>query len=328
MAITSGFFDSVNGDRLYDADQMSKYFDGLVSDGVYESIGGRFCVRPSSGMAVDVDSGRAIIQSRWVENDDHVILDLDPADMTKNRADAICLRLDLTARNISLVVKKGEPTSGSPIAPGATRNDTVYELLLASVRIDAGATAPTTITDLRPSTMCGWVTGVVQQVNTSDLFNQYLIAYGRQFAEFEQFITEKETAFNEWFRTLTQDLVVQTGVTKIVSFTYVPATADEAIVNVGNLKDYDPDTDILSVFVDGIHWTEGLEYEKSTQQIGPQIFYTIKLLGGKTFGKRSQITYEVLRNVVGETVIEAGSASMIYAGIVEDTVGDADFTEV
>lgn len=39
MAVTYGFFNSVNGDRKYNADQMSSYFDGLVTDGVYEKIG-------------------------------------------------------------------------------------------------------------------------------------------------------------------------------------------------------------------------------------------------------------------------------------------------
>ena len=328
MAITSGFFDSVDGDRTYDADQMSKYFDGLVSNGVYESVGGRLCVRPANeGLAVTVDTGRAIINSRWIENDASVTLQLDAADVAKNRADAICLRLDLNARTISLAIKKGTPTSGSPMLPEITRNDEVYELYLASVRVDAGAVEPSAITDLRPSTMCGWVTGIVQQVNTSDLFNQWYLAYAQQFAEFNEFIAEKEAAFNQWFSTLTQDLVVETGVIKMQNATYAAAGSDEVIVSVGNLRDYNPDADILFVYVDGLHYTEGVDYVQDTQKIGSTTFKTIKLID-KTFTKRSQVTFIVLRNSVGESVIQAGNATIMYQGIDDINVGRADFTEV
>ena len=59
MAITSGFFDSVSGDRTYDADQMSTYFEGLISDGVYENVGDRFAVTSAnSGMNINVGAGR------------------------------------------------------------------------------------------------------------------------------------------------------------------------------------------------------------------------------------------------------------------------------
>ena len=34
MAVTSGFFNSVNHDRLYDAEQLSSIFDGIIIDGV------------------------------------------------------------------------------------------------------------------------------------------------------------------------------------------------------------------------------------------------------------------------------------------------------
>ena len=45
MAVSSGFFDSVNHDRLYNADQVSSMFDGLILDGVYENMGEAFAIR-------------------------------------------------------------------------------------------------------------------------------------------------------------------------------------------------------------------------------------------------------------------------------------------
>ena len=43
MAITYGFFNAIKQsdgtyDRMYNADQMSTYFEGLISDGIYESV--------------------------------------------------------------------------------------------------------------------------------------------------------------------------------------------------------------------------------------------------------------------------------------------------
>ena len=48
MSVTSGFFDSINGDRKYNAEQMSSIFDGIVTDGVFQNIGEAFRVQSVS----------------------------------------------------------------------------------------------------------------------------------------------------------------------------------------------------------------------------------------------------------------------------------------
>ena len=45
MSVSSGFFNSLNGDRKYNAAQMSAIFDGLIIDGVFASIGTAFAPR-------------------------------------------------------------------------------------------------------------------------------------------------------------------------------------------------------------------------------------------------------------------------------------------
>ena len=47
--VTYGFFNSVDGDRRYTADQMSNYFKGLISDGVYEGLGSALVVTAGDG---------------------------------------------------------------------------------------------------------------------------------------------------------------------------------------------------------------------------------------------------------------------------------------
>ena len=67
MTITSGFFNSVNHDRLYDAEQVSSIFDGIIKDGVYESIGDAFMVTPNSDLndSIIVGTGRAWFDHTW-----------------------------------------------------------------------------------------------------------------------------------------------------------------------------------------------------------------------------------------------------------------------
>lgn len=299
MAITSGFFDSVSGDRTYDADQMSTYFEGLISDGVYENVGDRFAVTTANnGMNINVGSGRAIIQSHWVKNDATTVLTLDPADVQLNRVDAIVLRLDTSAREISLTVKKGTAVSGTPTMPTITRSGTVYELYIAAVLVNKNATQPTSITDLRPSSYCGWVTGIIQQVDTSDLFTQWQTAYQTYYdtmtAEFDAYMQSKMDAFNSWFATLTGQLKVETNITKfqnIVKLTTMDVVMSWAEIGI---EEFDADTDVLLVFVNGVFFGEGNEYTISAN--GKMIDFNQKMAIG------DEVTFVVLKNVIGGTV--------------------------
>ena len=155
MAVTSGFFDSRNGDRKYNADQMSEYFRGIVSGGVFQHLDGGLQVTAGTGLSVNVAAGRAIVQNRWVQNSASLPLSISAASETYGRKDAVVLRLDSSARTVSIVVKTGTPAA-SPAAPSMTRSGGVYEMALAYVNVAAGATS-VTITDKRSdSAVCGW----------------------------------------------------------------------------------------------------------------------------------------------------------------------------
>lgn len=321
MAITSGFFDSVSGDRTYDADQMSTYFEGLISDGVYENVGDRFAVTSAnSGMNINVGSGRAIVQSHWVKNDATTVLTLDPSDVQLNRVDAIVLRLDTNARDISLVVKKGTAVNGTPTMPAITRTATVYELYLAAVLVNKGTTQPTSITDLRPSSYCGWVTGLVQQVDTSDLFTQWQTAYAAQFAAFDAYIEAKQAAFDSWFADLTGQLKVDATITKYQNTVTVGGGSNGAPIGI---DEYNPKTDILFVYVEGVFFTEGIDYVQKT--IAGE--NAIQLID-KDFRAGDEVTFIVLKNIPGGSVISAGTASVATSGVATSTTGTAEFEEV
>lgn len=190
MAVTYGFFNSmlVNGmqDRRYNADQMSTYFKGLISDGVYQNVGGGLQVKAGEGMLVQVMTGRGVFDSRWLENDSILDIPLEPSHVTLNRYTAVVVRVDYNERTVSILAKDGE-TASAPVKPAIARTESVKEYCLAYVYVGRGVTdiSQSAVTDTRPdNALCGFVTGLVEQIQTTDLFAQY------------------DAAFDEWFETI------------------------------------------------------------------------------------------------------------------------------
>lgn len=317
MAITSGFFDSINGDRTYNAEQMSNYFDGLVSNGIYESIGDRFVVQAGSGMNVTVGTGRALIQSRWIKNDAAVTLTLDAADLQLNRIDAIILQLDLTesGREINIVVKKGTPAV-NPIKPNIVQSSDIYELCLAYINIgkNTASIVQNNITDMRASSLCGWVTGLITQVNTADLFLQWQTAYENYYAQstaaFDAYIQLKQAAFDDWFSTLTKELKVDTALVKYQNT--VSVSGETMQITIGIPK-YDSNTDVLFVYVNGVFLVEGNEYSIIGTGNSANIIL-IRALNGE-----NNITFVVLKNAIGGSVYNETQSDFIIDNVTEVT---------
>ena len=172
--ITYGFFNAVNGDRRYSADQLGNYFKGLITNGVFEKVGKALIVTSNNDMSINIGSGKAYINEKWIENDKTVNYSIDASDTAYARIDTVVIRLDYTARTISIKILKGT-ASPTPTAVSITRNSSIYDLKLAEVKVNANVTKITTsdISDYRLDTrVCGFVTGVIKQVDTSDLFLQ------------------------------------------------------------------------------------------------------------------------------------------------------------
>lgn len=115
--ITSGFFNSVNHDRLYDAEQLSAIFDGVIADGVYENYGSAFLVTPANqNSAVVVGTGRAWFDHTWTLNDAPFVIEMDPPNEMVTRIDTIAIDVDRRkeTRKNSIVYVKGDPTEQAP----------------------------------------------------------------------------------------------------------------------------------------------------------------------------------------------------------------------
>lgn len=199
MAQECGFFNAQlvgeEYDRVYLAEQFAAYFASFIGNGVFGSSMQQLKVlaQDTANMSVKVGSGQAWINGWWYRNTDAYTLDIDVADGALSRIDLIVLRWGQTERDMWLQVVKGTP-SANPVAPSISRGADYYDLQLATVSIPAGAIKITQaqITDTRlDNSVCGLVTGVVDQIDTTDLYNQF----ETYFAEFKQIY---ETDMDDW----------------------------------------------------------------------------------------------------------------------------------
>ena len=282
--LKSGFFNSVAGDRKYSADDLSDFFIKLISDGVFPNPSDNLKVVANSGLTVTVKAGIGFIKAKYVNNTSDYDLTLDAADTDNPRIDRIVLRLSTTNRNITLNILKGTPDA-EPEAPALTRTSTVYELCLASIAVAANATAIATadITDTRGnSSLCGYVYGLIQQIDTTDLFNQY------------------NDAFNTWFENLQTTLTYNARVQRLTYNETLSASSSQVHFTISN---YDKDIDIVSVFVNGLKLIPTVDYsiDNTTQTIS----------FAQTLSEGSIVLVEVLRSVgeVSTPPIMVGTAT-------------------
>lgn len=306
MAITYGFFNSVDGDRKYNAEQMSTYFDGLVSDGIFQSVGKKFSVTAGVGLTVNVDTGRALIECHWLKNDNVLTISLDSADVQNDRKDLIVIKLDYSARTMGI-----EYISG---AESVKNTETVKYLTLARITIPAGATTITqaNIKDYRGSALCPWVTGLVKQVDTADLFSQYEKAYEEMVQEMITWWADRRNAFDTWFNSLTTSLNVNLNLTK-QEFSYT-TTAETDIIPL--VSDYQT-TDILLIHVNGVLFVEGTEYSIESGNI--------KL--AKTITAGNTVTQILIKSVIGGDVVTSGTMTLNLYGSSTDLSGKMEATE-
>jgi hypothetical protein len=163
---SSGFFNSNNNDRVYDASDFARYFGSLASNGIFYTDAANLQVSVSSGMDLSVAPGSAFINGYNYYLSDAFTLTLATADGAKPRIDRVVLRWDLAARAINLAVLTGT-AANAPTPPTLTRTSGIYELALADVLVPAGAVSipAGNVTDDRlNANVCGLVNSLVAAV--------------------------------------------------------------------------------------------------------------------------------------------------------------------
>ncbi|ABS33971.1 hypothetical protein FC823_08985 [Clostridium botulinum] len=193
----SSFFNSINHDRRYKAEEFAEYFASFIGDGIFPNPSTNLQVLSNNDMTVNVKQGKAWIKGYFYVNTDDLKLKIDVADSVLSRVDRIVLRKDVAQRKIYCYVKKGQFAS-SPVAPALQRDADMYELGLADIYVRAGVISiiQSNITDLRLNKeLCGIVHGAIDQVDVTTLFNQYTEKFKLKEEEFE-------TEFKEWITQL------------------------------------------------------------------------------------------------------------------------------
>jgi hypothetical protein len=161
MAVTYGFYNSLNNDRKYDAKQLSSMFDGIITDGIFKGVGGRLMVEASSGMLVNVTPGRAWFNQTWTLNDSNLPLTLDPSDPILNRIDSIIVEVDtrVSVRANTIKIKKGTAAT-VPVAPALTNAGGLSQYALCTIYIGKNVSSilQANITNLVGTVSCPYVT--------------------------------------------------------------------------------------------------------------------------------------------------------------------------
>lgn len=213
MSVSSGFFNSLNGDRKYNAAQMSAIFDGVIIDGVFASIGTAFAVKAAGGLTVNVGIGKAWFDHTWTVNDSILPMTAPEAEVLLDRIDAVVLEVNgmESVRNNTIKFVKGNPSS-APSRPTLTNEGNVHQYPLCYIYRKYG-TAVINQADITP--MVGtestpFVTGILQTISLDELLGKWQDELDRftdaRSKEVDDWIAQEESDFTAWFNKMKADL--------------------------------------------------------------------------------------------------------------------------
>lgn len=205
MAEYSGIFPSINGDRKYFTSFFAEYFADFISNGIYPNPSTMCQVIANNDMTITVKPGNGYINGFKYKNTNDLIKSLDIADGILKRIDRVVLRYTVLDREIKAYIKRGTFAS-SPVAPALQRDADMWELGVADIYIANGAVgiSQANITDLRLNNeFCGIVHGVIDQVDTTAIFNQfqawYLETVDGATTDIAMMLSAFQSGFNTWF---------------------------------------------------------------------------------------------------------------------------------
>ncbi|MCI8481713.1 MAG: hypothetical protein HFJ27_01130 [Clostridia bacterium] len=166
----------MEGDRKYDAKVFREYFKMFLSNGVYY---GNFNNYGENGLKVVLDGGLNIkvlkgmgmIEGADFKLPEDTVISLERPS-TGERIDRVIIKIDdtLAIRKTFLTVKEGNGTT----APILVRNENIYELCIAEVKVKSTANInDTDIKDTRLDTeLCGIVNSLIC-IKGEEIYQQF-----------------------------------------------------------------------------------------------------------------------------------------------------------
>lgn len=258
MAIEGYFFNAIENDgsydRVYNAEDVTSYLNQLVGNGVFPNPSTQLQVRVGTGMNVIVGAGSGWIDGHKMVNTADTTLSVNNSDVLLNRIDRVVFYVDYDAREMGIAVKTGT-LAATPSAPALVRTSSRYEMSLATITVNKQITAITAamITDTRGnSSLCGYVQGLIQQVDTSTLW------------------TQQQAQFDDWFDGV-QSQFEEGKLFKKFEGIYTTTQANEASFTVTDyVPSYSFAYDILEIFINGFHLNSN-EYTLSNNTVTLEI---------------------------------------------------------
>lgn len=210
MAFTYGFYDSLNGDRKYNSTQFGELFDGLINDGVYASVGGKFFTYPGTGMQVIVSTGRAWLSKTWNYNDAPLPIAIPTAHPAFPQYHVIVIDVnkDRNIRTNRLSIISGT-ASGTPVMPPLINTQDRRQWPIAYILVPAAATAidPSMISIAVGTTALPFVTGIIDTVTIDALFQNWNSQFDTWFSDIkEQFSSDAVGAILGYINNLQIDM--------------------------------------------------------------------------------------------------------------------------
>lgn len=189
MAENYGFFNGIKQadetyDRSYDASSFATFFSKFIGNGVYKGSG--LNVVPKSGLTVTLKAGSAFINGYWYELTEDMDMTLSANTTSSSIIDLITITLDKANRKIYARKRENVP-SGQP-----ERSGSVYDLVVARITVEVGASTITSsrIEDTRTNTeLCGFVTGMIDQLDAEGMFNQLKGQFDDWFSDIKNKLT-------------------------------------------------------------------------------------------------------------------------------------------
>lgn len=210
MSVTSGFFNSLNRDRRYNAQQFSSLFDGIINDGVFANIGVAFAINADSGVTINIGVGKAWFNSAWVYNDALLPKTLEGSEVVLDRIDAVVIEVDHneSVRLGDIKIVKGTPSS-DPQRPAMANETNKHQHPLAYIYRKAGSTEITQadITNMVGTSECPYITGILQVQNIDNIVAQWEAQWNQWYAEqvsqadtgTSELLAEMKSEFDIWF---------------------------------------------------------------------------------------------------------------------------------
>lgn len=285
MAIKYGYFNSVNGDRTYNAEDMTMYFKGLVSDGIYQTIGEMFAVTATSGLTVRIGTGRGLVNTHWIECDSPFTITFGAPSVSADTYKVIVLRCNKSdnVRSVAIAIK--DQTTPTPVL---VNNDEINELCIAvvTIRRNTSFVSQSDIRDYRGSAYCPWISGLINKVDTSTLFSQFTTAYDEATAALDAYLVAQKASFDNWLATLQDELTISTSLHKYQStYTTTAETTEMPLI-----AQY-AEGDVLLVHIGGVLFVENSEYTINLQ--------SRKIVLANSITAENVVTQILIKSVIG-----------------------------